>query len=174
MQARAVEALGKANELTGNQSYLDTAKSLLNSFFVEVKDGGVTYKTPNDGWWYEEYADDGANATHPMILNGMQSAVISLYKYYQYTNDPDAKFLFDQGITGLNLNLPRYDYNGYSYYDALQMPAPSHYHKMHVTLLGKLLEIVDSDEFQKYHDRWGSYASSNATQQQNPATEQET
>jgi hypothetical protein len=33
---------------------------LLNSFFVEVKDGGVTYKTPTERWWYEGYAHIGS------------------------------------------------------------------------------------------------------------------
>jgi hypothetical protein len=36
--------LVKAHELTQDRLYLDTAKELLNSFFVKVADGGVTYK----------------------------------------------------------------------------------------------------------------------------------
>jgi uncharacterized protein YyaL (SSP411 family) len=48
-QGRALQALIKAHEVTGQNKYLDSAKMLLNSFFVELKDGGVTYKTPTDG-----------------------------------------------------------------------------------------------------------------------------
>ena len=41
-QAQAIEALSYAHEITNDIKYANTAKLLLNSFFVEVKDGGVT------------------------------------------------------------------------------------------------------------------------------------
>ena len=152
-QARALEVLGKAYELTSNQTYLDTAKSLLNSFFVEVKDGGVTYKTPNEGWWYEDFADNGANPTR--ALDGMMSAILSINRYFENTNDLHAKFLFDQGVIALKNNLPLYDNNGYSYFDILKRPSPPQYHAYQVGLLGRLLDIVGEDEIlRKYHDKW--------------------
>ena len=54
-QGRAIEALISAHNITNDERYIDAAKMLLNSFFIEVKDGGVTYKTADEGWWYEEY-----------------------------------------------------------------------------------------------------------------------
>ena len=41
-QAVALQALIKANGITGNDIYLNHAKELLNAFSVEVKNGGVT------------------------------------------------------------------------------------------------------------------------------------
>ena len=35
--------------VTNETKYLNSARKLLDSFFVEVKDGGVTYKTPDNG-----------------------------------------------------------------------------------------------------------------------------
>ena len=52
-QAQAIQVLIRAYELTHELKYLNSAKKLLSSFFVEVEDGGVTYKTPNEGWWFE-------------------------------------------------------------------------------------------------------------------------
>ena len=52
-QAEALPILIEAYNLTGSQNYLDTANGILNSFFLDVKDGGVTYKTNDSGWWYE-------------------------------------------------------------------------------------------------------------------------
>lgn len=154
-QARAIEGLAIANAITGNKTYLETAKSLLNSFFVEVKDGGVTHKTPHDGWWYEDFASESVNASR--ALDGMMLSLLSIFNYYKYTNDADAKFLFDQGVLALKKNLQSYDDNGYSYYDIHKTPAPSNYHTYHVDLLRKLLLFEDDEILRKYYDKWSNY-----------------
>jgi heparosan-N-sulfate-glucuronate 5-epimerase len=156
-QALAMQALIKAHQESGKEKYLDTARMLLNSFFVEVKDGGFTYKTPNEGWWYEEYADIGGK--EPRVLNGMMFALVGLYDYYLYTNDLDSKFLFDQGIRALKQNLPAYDdvSYSYSYYDSLKTTNPLSYHNIHIELLSKLYNITGEKTFEVYHDRWMNY-----------------
>ena len=155
-QGRAIEVLVKAHQVTGDKKYLDTARSLLNALFVEVKDGGVTYKTPNDGWWYEEYARPGAIESR--VLNGHIFTLLGIYEYYFYTKHHDAKFLFDQGVTALRNNLPKYEYSKgqYSTYDILSKdkPAPLNYHRYHVEDLGKLYEITGEEIFKLYHDKW--------------------
>ena len=117
-QGLAIRALGNAHEITNDSRYLDTSDLLLNSFFVEIKNGGVTYKTPDDGWWYEEYAHE--NGKESKVLNGMMHALIGIHEYYLYTNEPKAKFLFEKGVLALKKDLPSYDIEGYSYYDALE------------------------------------------------------
>ena len=47
-QSQAIQALIKANNLTKDNRYLNLSDRLLNAFFIEVKDGGVTYKDKND------------------------------------------------------------------------------------------------------------------------------
>lgn len=129
------------------------AKKLLNSFFVEVKDGGVTYKTSQNGWWYEEYADNGGKDSR--VLNGMMFAVLGIHEYYEYTNDSDAKYLFDQGILSLKMSISKYDNNGHSYYDILKNP-PEKYHKVHKQL-DMLYNITNEEIFKEYRDKWASY-----------------
>ncbi|MPZ07150.1 MAG: hypothetical protein GEU26_12190 [Nitrososphaeraceae archaeon] len=164
-QGRALEVLIKAHEITGDKKYLDTAKMLLNAFFVEVKDGGVTRKTPNDGWWYEEYASSSNATKETRVLNGMGFALLGIQKYYQYTGDAAAKFLFDQGAIAVAKSLPRYEYVDYEYtegaystYDILNntRPAPLAYHNIHVTQLGKLYDITGEEIFKTYHDKWSN------------------
>jgi hypothetical protein len=152
-QGRAIEGLAKAYDITGNQMFLKTAKSLLNAFFVEVINGGVTYKTTNDGWWYEEYIDEDVDNTS-RVLNGMISSVISIYNYYNLTGDIDAKFLFDQGVLALKKDLSQYDINGCSYYDIDRNPATLKYHKFHIRLLERLFMLTDDEIFRKYQERW--------------------
>jgi hypothetical protein len=154
-QGKAIEALTKAYDVTSNKTYIDTAKSLLNSFFVEVKDGGVTLKTADDGWWYEEYADDGSNSSR--VLNGMIWALLSIYDYYKYTNDTNAKFLFDQGVIALKNTLPLYDNSGNSYYDIHRRTTLIKYHQMHIKLLDYLSNITDEAVFAEYRGKWQNY-----------------
>jgi hypothetical protein len=154
-QAQALGVLIRAYELTHEIKYLNTAEKLLISFFVEVKDGGVTYKTPNDGWWYELYAGD--SSAQPRVLNGMLFSLMGIYDYYNRTNDSDAKYLFDQGLISLKKTLVLYDNNSSSYYDILKTPAKFEYHTAQTALLENLHNITGDDLFQKFHDRWASY-----------------
>jgi len=154
-QGEAIQVLIRAHNLTNDEKYLDSAKRLLNSFFVEIENGGVTYKTSSDGWWYEEYADEGGKESR--VLNGMMFTLLAIYEYYEYTEDADAKYLFDRGVLALKKSLPDYDKNGYSYYDILGNPAPPRYHKTHIRLLDSLYNITKEEVFGEYHDRWESY-----------------
>lgn len=151
-QAEALPILIEAYNLTGSQNYLDTANGILNSFFLDVKDGGVTYKTNDSGWWYELYA--AKDAKHPKVLNGMMWTLLALHGYYENTHDTRAKFLFDQGIISLKKNLHIYDSNGSSYYDALRTPANYDYHNTHIELLKKLFAINADKVFENYYTKW--------------------
>ena len=153
-QGRALQVLIRAHNVSNDSVYLDTAKRLLNSFSVVVEDGGVTYKTSEDGWWYEEYADEGG--TEPRVLNGMMYTLLGINEYYDYTKDPDAKHLFDEGVIALEESLPDYDANGYSYYDILGNPSMG-YHATHIRQLNDLYEITNIEIFKDYRDRWQSY-----------------
>ena len=150
----AIEVLIKAHAITQDLRYLDAAKSLLNAFFIEVKHGGITYKdTPND-WWYEEYASNDKNAKISRVLNGMLFAVLGIYDYYKYTNDADAKLLFDKGINSIKKEISNYNNNGYSYYDLLGKTASWKYHQIHVNLTKQLYDLTGEPIFNEYHELW--------------------
>jgi heparosan-N-sulfate-glucuronate 5-epimerase len=160
-QGRALDVLVKAHQITGNKTYLDTAKSLLDAFLIEVKDGGLTLKGPDDDWWYEEYADNDTGGIESRVLNGMTGSLLDIYNFYEYTQDQTAKFLFDKGIIALKKNLPKFEYIGgqYSTYDALNntKPAPFDYHLAQTSHLGILYNITGDEEFKTYYDRWTNF-----------------
>jgi heparosan-N-sulfate-glucuronate 5-epimerase len=173
----ALIPLVKAHQITGNAMYLYTAKQLLNSFFVEVEDGGVTYKDSDESWWYEEYVADNEDAKESRVLNGMLYALIDVYEYYKYTDDMNAKLIFDKGVNSVKENLAKYDNGeGYSYYDILGNPA-NNYHLAHVDLLNKLYDITNEDIFREYSEKWseedqeqqdeGDYGGGNGSREDN-------
>lgn len=155
-QGEAVVPLINAYKITENKSYLITARNGLNVLFIDINDPckcGVTYKTPTQGWWYEEYANGRENG--PRVLNGMMFTLVDIYYYYNFTQDPKALYLFDQGILSLKNNLHNYDKNGtYSSYDKIKGYAPFQYHIVHVCLLDKLYTITKDSFFKQYYDNW--------------------
>lgn len=152
-QGLALRALSNAHEISNDYRYLDASNLLLNSFFVEIKNGGVTYKSPNDGWWYEEYAHEDGRESR--VLNGMMHALIGIHEYYQYTNETKAKYLFEKGVVALKNDLASYDIEGHSYYDALNKVANEKYHNAHVNLTRTMFEITNDEIFKKYYQKWG-------------------
>jgi D-glucuronyl C5-epimerase C-terminus len=83
-------------------------------------------------------------------------SVLGRNNYYNYTNDPKAKYLYDQGILALKNDLPKYKNNGSSFYDRLALEANSFYKTLHVTLLKKLYDITHEHIFITYRDRWNN------------------
>ena len=151
-QSAALPVLIRAYQITGNGDYLELAKKLTNSFFVDVKHGGITYKTPNNGWWYEEYA--GNTNTSTTILSGMLYTVLKLHDYYNLTNDPLSKYVFDQGVLSLTKNLPLYDKNRVSYDDLQGHIASPDRLKFNLGYLEELYHLTRQQIFKFYHDRW--------------------
>lgn len=146
----------RAHKLTNNQVYLDAAKQILNSFYVEVDKGGVIYSSKKEGWWFEEFADEGGVVSR--VLNGHMFAVLGIYEYFKYTNDSSAYFLFNEGVLALKNNISKYDRgNGHSFYDLRGTPANVKYHFIHVDLLGQLFEITGDKIFETYRDKWKMY-----------------
>jgi hypothetical protein len=154
----ALQVLVKAHEITHDSKYLIAAKNLLNAFFIEVNDGGITYKDSSNEWWYEEYATNDKNAMVSRVLNGMMYAVLGIYDYYKYTNDADAKLLFDKGVNSIKKEISKYNDNGYSYYDLLGNPAGK-YHQIHADLTKQLYILTGEPIFNKYYELWKNYGS---------------
>lgn len=153
-QGRAMQAFIKAYEKTGDTMYVNWARRSMNTLYTEVKDGGVTYKDDN-GYWYEEYADD--NVPQSRVLNGMIVVLQALSDFYKVTKDQGALFLFNQGVTSVKITLHLYDNKGHSNYDILGKPAKAWYHKFHIELLDFLYNETHDPVFNEYKQKWLLY-----------------
>lgn len=159
-QGFGIQVLARAHKITGEEKYMETAKNAVNAFFVEVKDGGVTYKDNPDEWWYEEYAHPGAKKSR--VLNGMQFALISLYEYYAGSGEGNkkAKILFEKGLNCLKSNIETYDTGWWTDYDALGQLANSDYHDIHIYNNERLYELSGEKLFLVLAKKWIAYKKS--------------
>ena len=154
-QSGAIRVLAIAHNLTGEEKYIQGARKALDVFYLEVDQGGVTYKDA-DGWWYEEYAQPGLDI-EPRVLNGHMAVLIDLYEYYNLTDDSSAKELFDLGLSDLKANLDRYDTGSWSRYDLVGNNAVKKYHEFHISQLQALYNITGDALFKTYRDSWLYY-----------------
>ena len=153
-QGEGIQVLIRAYNITKDEKYLNSARLALNSFYVDVKDGGITYKSQN-GWWYEEYVT--GTDLQPRPLNGMIFALFGIYEYYEFTGDKDAKYLFDQGIIALKRDIYKYDAGDWTYYDALGTPAYKSYNRIHIDQLSQLYEMTEDPVFKEYYEKFRKY-----------------
>lgn len=153
-QGLGLQVLVRAYLLTKNKTYIDTARLAMNAFFVEVEDGGVTYKE-DVGWWYEEYASEAA--VRSKVLNGMQHAVIGISEYHSATKDAQSSILLQQGLSSLIAHVDRYEAGWWTYYDVLGNISSVKYHRVHVALNKQLYDISKNNKFKESAERWEQY-----------------
>lgn len=154
-QGLGVAVLSKAWFVFKDENYQRNSKLALSAFFVDVKNGGVTYKDSEDQWWFEEYV--GQSATESRALNGMIYSILGIIDYYKITNDPEALVLFEKGLASLKKNLSKYDAGWWSFYDILGTIAAKSYHILHIDLIKKLNTIVPDDQFLHTYRKWEKY-----------------
>jgi heparosan-N-sulfate-glucuronate 5-epimerase len=77
--------------------------------------------------------------------------------YYQQTQDPLVKTIFDKGIKWLRDNLWKYDTGSWSYYDQMENLASRDYHTAQIIQLRKLYEITGESTLKEYSDRFDKY-----------------
>jgi heparosan-N-sulfate-glucuronate 5-epimerase len=160
-QGLSLPVLINAHHLTNDEKYLKAANQQLNAFYLNVSENGVTYKSPAEGWWYEEFADATGKVSH--VLNGMMFATLGIHDYYEYTKSEKAKFLFDQGVLAVKTHVAEYDNNGFSFYDKVGTTSLK-YHWIHVDLLKKMYTYSGENIFQEYAEKWNQYKDPNMLQ----------
>ena len=162
-QVQGLHVLMLAHNLTGNEKYLDEANKALHSFLVDYDEGGVTSNEDGIG------DSDSSTFIHLLakpgfkkiyVLNGHTQSLLLLWDYYQQTQDPIVKMIFDKGIKWLRDNLWKYDTGSWSNYDQMENLASTVYHTAHITQLRDLYEITGESTFKEYSERFDKYKKS--------------
>ncbi len=156
-QAKGLQVLTLAYELTGSEKYLDVAKKIIRSFLVDYDEGGfVTYEgIGNNSLFLHILAKPGFQKTY--VLNGHTQSLLSIWSYYEKTKDPVAKTIFDKGINYLKENLVKYDNGFWSNYDLMEDWTMRDYQKGQIQQLKSLYLISQEPILKNYADRFEKY-----------------
>jgi len=161
-QAMGIDVLARAYVLTNNQTYLDEANKAFQGLLVNYDYGGVTTIEDKKGdlMFFHELAKPGFQKTY--ILNGQTGALLHIWQYYELTNNPAAKLVFDKGINYLKQNLWKYDTGVWSRYDLTPIGnrdnlASMDYQKIHIDHLNKLYDITGEPILKEYADKFNKY-----------------
>ena len=156
-QAKGLQVLTLAYELTGNEKYLDVAKKTIRSFLVDYEEGGFVTKESvgNNSLFLHILAKPGFPKTY--VLNGHTNSLLYIWSYYEKTNDPIAKTIFDKGINYLKGNLVKYDTGSWSYYDLMENWTMTDYQKGQSQQLKALYKISGEPILNDYADRFEKY-----------------
>jgi hypothetical protein len=160
-QARAINILLRAYQVTGRNEFLEISEKALYPFKYPVVEGGVTTLT-EFGPFYEEYPSE----TIPvLVLNGMIFSLCGIFDFVRVQpRHPLAEEIFKAGTETLQEILPKYDIGFWSKYSLCQAPYhpnidPStiSYHHLHIIQLELMYRLTEKKIFKDYAIRWKSY-----------------
>ncbi len=156
-QAESIYVLALAFDLTNDEKYLLTANRAMKAFFVDFDAGGLATVETHDGSsiFLQILAKPGFVKTY--VLNGHTQSLIFLWRYFELTNETNAKVIFDKGIKYLKDNLWRYDTGTWSSYDLVENLATLEYHNAEISQLKSLYDITGENAFKVYADKFENY-----------------
>jgi hypothetical protein len=107
-QAYYANTLYEVYEATGDELYRDAAELCFRSLLVPQEDGGVLYR------WGDEVAIAEVPARpRDLVLNGWQSALISIHDYAGLSGSVAARRLFEESSATMARLLPLFDARDY-------------------------------------------------------------
>jgi hypothetical protein len=107
-QAYYANTLYEVYEATGDELYRDAAELCFRSLLVPQEDGGVLYR------WGDEVAIAEIPARpRDLVLNGWQSALISVHDYARLSGSVAARRLFEESSSTMARLLPLFDARRY-------------------------------------------------------------
>lgn len=156
-QGSGISLLLRAHQIDDRSGFLDCARLAFRSLETQIDHGGTLFIDNNGDYWIEEYIVD--NPTH--ILNGFIWALFGVYDFWKFSENKNAKILFDKCIQTLVKNIDNYDVGYWSLYEQsetyLNMIASSFYHKLHIVQLEILYHLTDEKIFKNTSMKWREY-----------------
>ena len=157
-QILSMSALTWGYALTGNTRYLDLVRRGLVPLEHATEEGGLCYRTPGGGTFFEEIVSSPPHH----ILNGHLHTLINLRYLRAFTGWEEVDPIIESALAGTTEVLPLYDRYDYSQYSLAPNPgfrnhfniANPYYHRLHVALLRQLHSLTGNVTFEKYANVW--------------------
>jgi heparosan-N-sulfate-glucuronate 5-epimerase len=159
-QGEALSVLSRAWAVHPRPEYITVAKLSVESFFVDVNDGGVRSFYGPDEPCYEEVAVEPA--AH--ILNGHLFALMGLWDHVRTWGDETAHRALAVAVPVLTKHLDRYDgkyWSRYSMFKRNQL-ADQFYHGIHIAQLNYGGDEWGQPSWNAMAQRWEMYRQSKA------------
>lgn len=160
-QARGAAVMLRAWKLSGESSYLVSAKLALNKFLIPTEQGGFLHHfSPINCPYFEEYPH-----TPTAVINGFMSCLMNIWELKFWLAETWLDELWMMGIASLEKMLPYYSNGWWSLYD-LDAKTPianvnsPRYHLLEIHYLQILSLLSDSEIIlHEYQNRINQYHS---------------
>ena len=147
-QGEGVSLLIRAYVETGEELYLNRAKSAIDFMLTSVDKGGTTLYMNNDTILLE-YPHRKA------VFNGWIFAWWGLYDYVRITKDEGIyKTVLYNSLQTLERMLPSFSNSYWSIYDLENRIASPFYHNLHIAQMQAMYQLTGNEVFDKYAKRW--------------------
>ena len=149
-QGFIISALVRAYRLTRKPELLSLLENTGRIFELGVDEGGV--RVPVDqGALYTELPGGSV----PGIFDGFMTALLGIYDLAVETGSQNAAALFEDGMRGLRLYLPYWNYRDeWSWYGSRAYLCPPSYHNLNRLLLGELGRLTANAEMMSLAEKW--------------------
>lgn len=152
-QGFIISALVRAYRLSRRPELLALLENTGRIFELGVREGGVRVPVAH-GALYTELPGGSV----PGIFDGFLTALLGLYDLAQETGDPNAASLFEDGMKGLKLWLPYWNYSDrWSWYGSRAYLCPPSYHNLNRLLLGALGRLTADPGMVSLAEKWNPH-----------------
>lgn len=155
-QGQAISLLLRYLPFSNNDNFvINVIKNALNSFYVDLSQGGITSTYP-EGKFLQE-------AGNIRILNGCLTAFTGLIEYIEvYPEDTKAVALSKSVENAVTKFLPKYDLGFWSLYSLgfRFNISDLHYHRTHIDQLTYFGDYLKNNQFSYYATKWKTNLSS--------------
>ena len=150
-QGEGASLLIRGYKETGNQRFLDAARTALDFMLVPVEEGGTTLYE-GDGVILLEY-------THlPAVMNGWIFAWWGLYDFVLATGDKGSyRKSMEDSLNALEQKMKSFTTSYWSNYDLGGRLAGPFYHHLHIAQMQAMWKLTGHAVFQDYADRWTKF-----------------
>lgn len=149
-QSVVISALVRAYRIQKDPELLDMCLQAAKVFTLPIEEGGVRTMM-GAGALYEEYPV----CPLPRVLDGFLFSLLGLYDLAIETGSAEIYGLVSDGVVGLRLALPNWDYRGkWSWYGTHGYLCPPHYHQLNATLLELVGILMGDQDLVAHAHRW--------------------
>ena len=156
-QGQGLSALIRAKGIVKDDRLDQAIDKVWQSLLLLIDQGGVSFRDEENSLWIEEYILEPP--TH--ILNGFIWALWGVYDLWLMNKETTTKSYFDECISTIKENLPKYDSGYWSLYELsntrMKMLASPFYHKLHIVQLKVLYKMTNDSFFNEYAEKWMGY-----------------